>query len=71
MPWWTILNWVLRAVGVLGILLFAHVGVVGLYATHEVTSADGRILSVVVGCVFLAFAALLSWWLGLEWKGSR
>lgn len=67
MPW-TILNGLLRALGLIGILLFAYMGAAGLYSSFH-SSEDGRELSMIVGLVFLFLAAMLFWWWCLKWDG--
>lgn len=65
MPWWTFLNWILRAVILAVVVIFAYLGVLGLYTSYY-SSADGRELSAVVAVVFLFIAAMLVWWWCLE-----
>ncbi len=65
MPW-IILNRLLRILGLIGILLFVYMGVAGIYGAYY-SAADGRILSIIVGLVFLFMAAMLFWWWTLKW----
>lgn len=65
MPW-IILNRVLRALGLIGILLFVYMGVAGIYGAYY-SARDGRELSMIVGAAFLFLAAMLFWWWRLPW----
>lgn len=65
MPW-TIFNWLLRVLGLVGILLFVYMGVAGIYGAYY-SAGDGRELSMIVGLVFLFLAAMLFWWWSLKW----
>lgn len=67
MAWWQLLQWTLRALLGVAVLMFVYLGVVGGMAALD-TSEDGGGLALVVGGMFLFLAAIAFWWLYVEMR---